>query len=55
MGFHQRALQDSQKLKQVTFCTLPVSSAQDIIGTEKYPDAGILFHYDENDYSQDYH
>ena len=29
----------------------PVTSAQSIIGTEKYPDAGIIITYD-GDYSQ---
>ena len=38
-----------------TFCRLPVVSAQRIIGTEKYPDAGILLNYDDDDYSQGYH
>ena len=37
-----------------TFCRLPVVSAQCIIGTEKYPDAGILFNYDDDYYSQGY-
>ena len=40
--FQQRALHDSQYLKNDTFCELPVTSAQCNIGTEKYPDAGIL-------------
>ena len=38
-----------------TFCRLPVVSAQGIIGTEKYPDAGILLNYDDDDYIQGYH
>ena len=38
-----------------TFCRLPVVSAECIIGTEKYPDAGILLNYDDDDYSQGYH
>ena len=38
-----------------TFCRLPVVSAQCIIGTEKYPDAGILLDYNNDDYSQGYH
>ena len=38
-----------------TFCRLPVVSAQCIIGTEKYPDAGILINYVDDDYSQGYH
>ena len=38
-----------------TFCGLPVVSAQCVIGTENYPDAGILLNYDDDDYSQGYH
>ena len=37
-----------------TFYRLPVSSAQCIIGTEKYPDSAILLNYDDDDYSQGY-
>ena len=55
IGFQQRDKQDSQKLNNDTFCRLPVVSAQCIIGTEKYPDAGILLNYDDDDYSQGYH
>ena len=52
IGFQQRDRQDSQNLNNDTFCQLPVVSAQCIIGTEKYPDAGILLNYDDDDYSQ---
>ena len=55
IGFQQRDRQDSQNLNNDTFCRLPVVSAQCIIGTEKYPDAGILLIYDDDDYSQGYH
>ena len=55
IGFQQRNRQDSQNLNNDTFCRLPVVSAQCIIGTEKYPDAGILLSYDDDDYSQGYH
>ena len=55
IGFQQRDRQDSQNLKNDTFCRLPVVSAQCIIGTEKYPDAAILLNYDDDDYSQGYH
>ena len=55
IGFQQRDRQDSQNLNNDTFCRLPVVSAQCIIGTEKYPDAGILLNYDDDDYSQGYH
>ena len=37
-----------------TFYRPPVSSAQCIIGTEKYPDNGILLNYNDDDYSQGY-
>ena len=55
IGFQQRDRQESQNLNNDTFCRLPVVSAQCIIGTEKYPDAGILLNYDDDDYSQGYH
>ena len=55
IGFQQRDGQDSQSLNNDAFCRLPVVSAQCIIGTEKYPDAGILLNYDDDDYSQGYH
>ena len=55
IGFQQRDRQDSQSLNNDTFCRLPVVSAQCIIGTEKYPDAGILLNYDDDDYTQGYH
>ena len=54
LGFQQQDRQDSQKLNNDTFCRLPVVSAQCIIGKEKYPDAGILLNYDDDDYSQGY-
>ena len=37
-----------------TFVRLPVTSAQVIIGTERYPDSGILLNYDDDNYSQGY-
>ena len=55
IGFQQRDRQDSQNLNNDTFCRLPVVSAQYITGTEKYPDAGILLNYDDDNYSQGYH
>ena len=55
IGFQQQDRQDSQNLNSDTFCRLPVVSAQCIIGTEKYPDTGILLNYDDDDYSQGYH
>ena len=55
IGFQQQDKQDSQNLNDDTFCWLPVVSAQCVIGTEKYPDAGILLNYGDDDYSQSYH
>ena len=55
IGFQQQDRQDSQNLNNDTFCRLHVDSAQCVIGTEKYPDAGILLNYDGDDYSQGYH
>ena len=37
-----------------TFYRPPVSLAQCIIGTEKYPDSGVLINYNDDDYSQAY-
>ena len=48
IGFQQRDRQDAQNLNNDTFCTLPVTRAQCIIGTERYPD------YDDVDYTQGY-
>ena len=36
------------------FCGLPVASAQCVIGTGTYSDAGILINYDDGDYYQGY-
>ena len=55
IGFQQQDRQDSQNLNNDTFCRLAVVSAQCVIGTEKYPDAGILLNYNDDDYSQGYH
>ena len=55
IGFQQQDRQDSQNLNNDTFCRLPVVSAQCVISREKYPDAGILLKYDDDDYGQDYH
>ena len=37
IGFQQRDRQDSQNLNIDTFCRLPVTTAECIVGTEKYP------------------
>ena len=54
IGFQQRDRQDSQNWNNDTFCRLPVVSAHCVIGTEKYPDAGILLNSVDDDYSQGY-
>ena len=54
LGFRQRDRENSHNFKIDTFCRLPVTSPQAIIGTEKYPDAGILLNYDDDDYDQGY-
>ena len=37
-----------------TFCRLPITSCQCIIVYQKNPDSGILFNYDDDDYSRGY-
>ena len=54
IGFQQRDRQHSQNFNKNTSCRLPVVSAQCVIGTEKYLDAGILLNYDDDEYSQWY-
>ena len=54
IGFQQRDRHDSQILNNDTFCKLPVTNAQCVIGTEKYLDAGILLNYYDDDCSQGY-
>ena len=54
IGFQQRDRLDSQKLNNDSFCRLNDTSVQCIIGTEKYPDAGIILDFDCDDSSQDY-
>ena len=54
-GFQQKNRQDSQNLNNDTFCRMPVVSAQCVIGTEEYPNAGILLKYDDHGYSEGYH
>ena len=55
IGFQQQDRQDSQNLKNDSFCRLPVVSVQCVIGMEKYPDARILSNYNDDDYAQGYH
>ena len=51
IGIQQR---DRQDLNDDNFCRLLVTSAQCVIGTEKFPDAGKLLVFDNGDYSQGY-
>ena len=47
--FQQNDRQHDQNLNNDTFVRLPVISAQVVIGTERYPDSGILLNYDDDD------
>ena len=53
-GFQRRDRQGTQNSNTDTFCKLPVLQSQCKIGTEKFPDAGVLLKYDDDDYSQGY-
>ena len=50
----QNDRQNDQNLDNDTFYRPLVTSAQCIIGTEKYPDSGILLNYNDDNYSQGY-
>ena len=52
--FQQNDRQNDQNLNKDTFVRLTVISAQAVIGTERYPDSGVLLNYDDDDYSQGY-
>ena len=54
VGFQQRDRQDSLNFNNDTFHISSATSAQFIIGTEKYPDNGILLNFDNNLYSPGY-
>ena len=54
VAFQQNDRQNDQELNNDTFYRPLVTSAQCIIGTEKYPDSGILLNYNDDDYSQGY-
>ena len=54
VGFHQSDRQNEQNLNNDSFYRSLVTSAQCIIGTEKYPDSGVLLNYNDDDYSQGY-
>ena len=47
--FLQNERQHDQNLNNDTFCRLPVTSAQCLIGTERYPDSAILLDCDDDD------
>ena len=52
--FKQSDKQHDQNLSNDTFCRLPDTSAQCIIGTELYPDSAIFSNYDDEDCFQGY-
>ena len=54
VSFQQRNRQDYLFVNNDTIHRPPVTSAQGIIGTEKYPDSAILLNYDDDNYSQGY-
>ena len=54
VAFQQHDRPHKQNLNNDTFYRMPVTSAQCVIGTEKYPDSAILLKYDDDDYSQGY-
>ena len=54
ISFRQQDRQNSQNENNDMFYRPSVTSAQCIIGTEKYPDSGILLNYDDDDYNQGY-
>ena len=54
VAFQQNDRQHDQNSNNDTFVRPAVISAQVIIGTERYPDSGILLNYDDDNYSQGY-
>ena len=54
VAFQQNDRQNDRNLNNDTFYRPLVTSAQCIIGTEKYPDSGILLNYNDDNYSQGY-
>ena len=54
VAFQQNDRHNDQNLNNDTFYRPLVTSAQCVIGTEKYPDSGILLNYNDDDYSQAY-
>ena len=53
-AFQQSDRQHDQSWNNDTFVRLLVTSAHCVIGTEKYPDVGILSNYDDDHYSEGY-
>ena len=54
VAFQQNDRQHDQNLNNDTFVRLPVTSAQVVIGTERYPDSAILLNYEDDDSLQGY-
>ena len=54
VGFLQNDRQNDQNLNNDTFYRPLVTSAQCIVGAEKYPDSAILLKYNVDDYSRGY-
>ena len=52
VGFQQSDRHFDENLNNDSFYRPPVTSAQCIIGTEKYPDSAILLNYNDDGYSQ---
>ena len=53
-SFSTNDRQNDQNLNNDTFYRPLVTSAQCIIGTEKYPNSGILLNYNDDKYSKSY-
>ena len=52
INFQQNDRHHDQNLNNDTSVRRPVINAQVVIGTEMYPDSGILLNYNDDDYSQ---
>ena len=50
--FQQSDRQHDQNLNNDNFYRIPVTSAQVVTGTERYPDNSVLLNYNDDDYSQ---
>ena len=49
-----KGIDKTHSLNNITFYRPPVTSAQCVISTQKYPDSGILLKYNEDNNSQGY-